>query len=283
LRCFHQRQRFGEDGLYTVQRYINGFTRSQVTDGFGNVVDNPLFRDSTCPAGSTTCSPLRDPRLVIFTTISGVPWQDVTRLDGAGIPDPSVGVMSSSELVAAGRWDIILGNPDSDVNPTDPFMIESRVPRMTGAQNPVTGASIAPPNSASGDVTLNGHEWSPIADLEYACTFPYLNGPTNCTPDKLPDGTDGPAKCDCIGGTGPDSAQASQNPLCQIPAEGPVYGPIQYEDKAYPAVRELQVAKALGDRAVVGSICPSSVDNSQSPATYGYRPVVNAIAERIPR
>jgi hypothetical protein len=283
LRCFHQKQRFGADGMWPVQRYIDGFSKQQL-NGSNGPVDNPLYVDATCPAGSTTCTRVRDPRLVIFATLTGVPWQDVTRVGASGRPDGSLGVMNSSELAAAGRWDVMLGNPDSELNPTDPFMIQARVPRVTGSQNPISGDAIASVDAAQ-NATINGHEWQPEDDLEFACTFPLgpilANGmdSVDCTPDKLPDGTDGPAKCDCAASA---PTPTTKDPICQAPpGTTPEYGVRQYFIAARPAVRQLQVAKALGAQSVVGSICAGDPDPA-SPS-FGDRPFMRAILDRVPR
>jgi hypothetical protein len=67
-------------------------------------------------------------------------------------------------------------------------------------------------------------------------------------------------------------------PLCQDP--GGDYGTTQYFAKAHPSLRQLSVLKALGSQAVVGSICPASLDDPQS-RRYGYRPAVGALAEAV--
>ena len=76
LRCFNQKQRYGVDFLYPVQRYIDGFTRSQVPNRRGEQVQNPLFDAGTCQPGAFCASP-RDKSFVLVTGIVGVPWQDI--------------------------------------------------------------------------------------------------------------------------------------------------------------------------------------------------------------
>jgi hypothetical protein len=53
---------------------------------------------------------------------------------------------------------------------------------------------------------------------------------------------------------------------------------LQTHGKAYPAIRELRVAKAVGASGIVGSICPKTVDASS--ADFGYGPTARALAQR---
>jgi hypothetical protein len=53
---------------------------------------------------------------------------------------------------------------------------------------------------------------------------------------------------------------------------------LQVRGKAYPTIRELRLARTLGDSGVVGSICPRTFDTN-SP-DFGYRPVARALAAR---
>ena len=72
-------------------------------------------------------------------------------------------------------------------------------------------------------------------DLQYACTFD-LPAPRHCT--------DADPSCDCASG--------SDAPLCSLaPGE-------QIKGKAYPTLRPLRVARALGERGIIGSICAPS-------------------------
>jgi len=88
--------------------------------------------------------------------------------------------------------------------------------------------------------------------LQFACTFA-LATPRTCTSSD--------PSCDC--------AQPSRNPpLC-----GATSGQ-QTRGKAYPTVRELRVAKALGDRGVVGSVCAAD-------ATQGYTTTMQILADRL--
>jgi hypothetical protein len=264
LRCFHQKQRYGVDFLYPTKRYVDGFTKPYVPNRAGEPTENPLFHDLRC--NGTSCAPDRDPRLVFWAGIVGVPWQDLAR----DPRDLTKGYKTSAELAADGVWSVIVGDPAKNQAPTDPLMIESIGPR-TGA-NPVLNAPLAPPASAENANPINGHEWDtsqdspPNRDLQYACVFP-LATPKDCAnPENASD-------CDCSGGP----LDAMKNPLCQA---GTTYGTTQTRAKAYPGTRHLQVLEGLGDQGIVSSICPANVADANA-ADFGYRPAVAAIIDRL--
>src|SRR2546428_793175 len=129
--------------------------------------------------------------------------------------------------------------PDSA--PLDPLMIESPTPRTGVTANPI-----------------NGHEWNPGDDLQYACSF------------KLPVPQPGACSAEDI---------AAQNPLCQDDATGQ-YTTTRYRAKGYPGVRELSVLKGVGDQGIVASVCPADLSDPTSQA-YGYRPAIGAIIDRV--
>jgi hypothetical protein len=251
LRCYRQRQRFGLDLLYPVERYVTGLTAAQVGNRSGATVPNPLFTGT------------RTPQHVVLTTIVGVPWQDLVKetenFDGYEI-------MTARELRDDGRFPIILGDYAAGVPPTDPFMIDSVDPRS--GTNPLTGQAIAPATAAP-NATINGHEQNVVNrdDLQYACTF-LLPQPIPCTTANQ----DG---CDCNA-----SEQAYSRPLCEYPAQG-VDGTQVYA-KAYPGRRELEVARRLRDQAVLASICPRSLADPMHPS-YGYVPAMRALQRQVRR
>src|SRR5262249_40531785 len=52
--------------------------------------------------------------------------------------------------------------------------------------------------------------------------------------------------------------------------------------KAYPTVRELELARLMGEQGIVSSICPIHVsEQGQGDPLYGYRPAVASIIERL--
>jgi hypothetical protein len=251
LRCYRQRQRFGIDLLYPVERYVTALTAAQVGNRSGQLVQNPLFTGS------------RTPQHVVFTTIVGVPWQDLVKetenFDGYEI-------MTAYELRVDGRFPIILGDYERGVPPTDPFMIDSIDPRS--GRNPLTMQAIAP-TTAANNATINGHEQNIVNrdDLQYACTF-LLPQPIPCTTANQ----DG---CDCNA-----SEQAYSRPLCEYP--GPGTEGTQTYAKAYPGRRELEVARRLRDQAVLASICPRSLADPMHPS-YGYIPPMRALHRQVRR
>src|SRR5213075_1662447 len=109
-------------------------------------------------------------------------------------------------------------------------------------------------------------------DLQYACTFK-LAGGQPCGEDDA---------CDCHAGSTGQQGEMSElgrnSPLCQPPTGGAA-APTQYFGKAYPGSRPLEVLRGIGDSAIVASICPKVLDETQ-PAG-GYQPAVDAIIERM--
>jgi hypothetical protein len=276
LRCFHQKQRFGVDFLYPIQRYSNALAQrelcmtrndlSAANCGSGRIVPNPLY---AIPEGSTATL-TRDSNLVFLAGIIGVPWQDIARSTDENQP---LEYKTFTELEADQVWPIILGD---GVNPADKLMVESITPRS--GTNPVLNEAIAPPTGGFLENSINGHEWepSPPSDLQYACVFP-LAEPRDCAALAA---ADDPRHCDCDGATDTAAGQQSK-PLCQSPQGD--YGTTQYYAKAYPGIRELQVLKEYGTlttNSIVASICARNVDDPNG-QDYGYRPAIGAIIERL--
>ncbi|WP_237244232.1 MULTISPECIES: hypothetical protein [Sorangium] len=284
-RCWDQKRRFGFDFLYPIERYTNALSSPYVTTRAGDLVPNPIF---THPDDGNIRT--RGPQHVIFTGIVGVPWQDLARQNALGAPDldagldeqgnPVGGLKSAAELgspVAGSSynvWDLVIGNPVNNVQPADPFMIESMAPR-SGA-NPITGDAIVPPY-ATGWNAINGREYTiPVGstgDLQYACIF-----------DVEERSCEGNAQsCDCRDVQG----QVIDNPLCapqegNDPAEASARTTTQVKAKAYPGIRELRVLKSLGDQAIAGSICPAQTNDPDSEqGDFGYTPVIRAVLERL--
>ncbi len=103
-------------------RYVGALTSPILTlqsDG-KTQVPNPLFDLS----GSS--QPPRSPTLVFLAGIVGVPWQDIA--DAPSLSGPGLKYMNAADLVANGRWPMLLGDPTANppVPPTDPFMVLSR-------------------------------------------------------------------------------------------------------------------------------------------------------------
>jgi hypothetical protein len=253
LRCENQKQRFGIDFLYPLDRYTSGLTSPMVPDRQGNMVSNPVFSDLDPTDMDST---IRTPSMVVLAGIVGVPWQAVAR-DSA---DLTKGFKTSAELAqldAMGHstWDRVLGDPAAYVAPLDAHMIESTTPR----------AGLPAPGSAPNADPSNGHEYTIAAvdDLEYACVFT-LPTPRDCT-------TFLGAPCECVD-------PANDNPVCSPnPGKG---NTLQTRAKAYPGLRELAVLKGLGAQGVVGSVCPAQLADAAK-GDYGYRPAMVSISAAI--
>ncbi|MGO8995940.1 MAG: hypothetical protein ACLQVI_21715 [Polyangiaceae bacterium] len=256
--------------------------------------------------GKPNVSTQRSKSLVFYAIIGGVPWQLLHF-------DPT---SPQNSLLTATDWVRILGTDPDTYNYTgiDPHMIESYWPR-TGSGDPnnpnnvggptgaptfqtaqllpalsgVGGTSLAetapqPPGSGSTADPYNGSEWitntGPHLDLnvdrQYACIFK-LTQPRDCS--KNASGVyNVPANgyaCDCSS-TGLTPQELS--PVCD-----PTNVNTQNYAKAYPTIRELNLANKLGNNGIVSSICPIDVqDNATNDdPLYGYRPAVASIINRL--
>jgi len=262
LRCYNQKQRFGFDLLYPVERYIDALSVQTLVDRTNcgadscAVVPNPLFVQGNY---------IRSPSRVVLTGIVGVPWQDLATPES--LTGSRLEYMTPEELEESGRWQVILGDPEERVPPTDPLMIETPEPRS--GTHPITGDALAPETSTNPlENPINGHEFVNARqdDLQYACTFP-LQTPRVCSDDD--------SSCDCR-----YEDVDLNRPLCNPPAGGAA-GTTQYFGKAYPAPRLLQVIQGLGSRGMPASICPRTTSGSPADAGFGYNPAVDAVIRRV--
>jgi hypothetical protein len=259
LRCLNQKGRFGFDLLYPTARYVSGFGGGMVVTRAGELVSNPLFHNGGID---------RDPSLFTFAVIGGVPWQDLATPDS--LAGNSLQYLTAAQLNSSGRWPVILGDASTNTPPTDPFMRES--PDERTGQNPITSDQMVPSSSTDPQANaINGHEQANMGnrDLQYACTF-LLPEPVVCD-DALFQGDHG---CDCFA-----EDLFYNRSLCNPPAGGTATT-TQYYGKAYPALRELEVAQKLGRRTVLGSVCSTNTQDD-SRTDYGYRPVFGALGQRI--
>ncbi|MES1182353.1 MAG: hypothetical protein ABUL60_00990 [Myxococcales bacterium] len=259
LRCFDQKRRFGFETLYPTSRYVNGFGAGSIRTRTAQLVANPLFHSNGVD---------RDPSLFTLAVVGGVPWQDLATDEA--LAGDALQYLTAAELNDKGRWPVILGDKSTDTPPIDPFMRESTAERS--GMNPITNDPMAPSTSTDPRANgINGHEQANLGnrDLQYACTFE-LPEPTVCddaafTADK---------GCDCF----PDDL-VYRRPVCSPPGGG-APSITQYYGKAYPALRELDVAHQLGRRTVLGSVCARNTQD-ETAADYGYRPVFGALGQRI--
>jgi hypothetical protein len=273
LRCFDQKRRFGIDFLYPIQRYVNALRSPSLcttsddlslsapcaarADGTPGEVKNPLFSDLSGAGGA-----VRDASMVYLLGIVGVPWQDLAASkDAQGQPFPATELhyQSPADLASNGAWEKILGNDEPGggappIAPTDPHMRPSRDPRP-GLPGP-SATYMADP--------INGHEWNIVEgdDLEYACIFALPQ--TGACSDR---------NCDCY-----NLNPADNNPLCQTP--GGTYEAVQHFAKAYPGLRELELAKSLGPNGIPASICARNLVTVDA-QDYGYGPAMDALGASV--
>ncbi len=248
VRFHRMKERYGIDPQFPIARYVRGLTNRRVPnrtsdhDADGNYVDadtcqNPLFAASL-PASSQEKLCERDDgsrsRQLVFFALIG-----------------GLSKSLAKPVVAATDWTKVLGaNPDAyDLTGIDPHMIPSVAPR----------AGLPPPSNVRGDNGTDpehGREWDTQKnDLQYACTFD-LPQPRTCSAAD--------PSCDCRDYANP--------PLCKDDFVNGVG--TQVRAKAHPSIRELRLAKALGDRAIASSIC------AFEPST-GYGAALDVLASRM--
>jgi hypothetical protein len=271
LRFFHPKQRFGLDVEYPVTRYSLGLTSDHVPDSAhehdhnGNYTPvanctNPLFAASLPTSTSQElCNLPRGPRAasqVFYATIAGVPHQLLQA-------DPSNPDSPQKPALDAADWTKILGNDPLhyDFTGADFHMLESSAART---QSPCQ------PGSADNCDPINGREYdAQQQDLQFACIFD-LPAPTDCSLPQYQ------SACDCTSGW-----VGQNSPLCQQGAGG-AHTQVQIKAAAYPSIRELAVARALGSQAVVSSACPiHTSEKSAGDPLYGYRPAMTALIDRL--
>ncbi|MGA7122055.1 MAG: hypothetical protein WBY94_18250, partial [Polyangiaceae bacterium] len=294
VRFFHQKQRFGVFAGYPISRYIRGLTASTVPDrmhevqpGSGDYVGdqdmyanciNPIFAtnlptDATNPAN--LCSLTRGPRtpdLVYYAAVAGVPHELLQAAPGSA--DCAAGVAQADcpqkSQLTEDDWLKITGkDPENfDFTGADFHMLESEDPRT---------ASLCPPNSMDTCDPINGREWATAkGDLQFSCIFKFA-APKDCTQPQYQ------GACDCS--NGPDSINPNNKPLCQM--AGGAYTATQIYGKAYPSVREMEIAHAMADQTsgiqgIASSLCPiHTTATSATDQVFGYRPAVNAIIDRL--
>jgi hypothetical protein len=307
-RFFQQKRRFGMFAGYPTSRYVRGLTRTSVPniagehDAMGVYVGdkdanaicvNPIYAQDlpTDPNGELCALQRgpRDPRLVFYTAIAGVPHQllQSTPGDGTCAEGTAASDCPQKETLSSDDWTKILGqDPEHyDFRGADFHMIEDWNPR-TGAgplsESPwqasgvLGNVSICPPQAGTVQGVacdpINGGEWQPNKqDLQFACIFdlrPLYGGVgKDCTSSSYQ------GACDCA-----RNALNSGTQLCD--ATTPT---LQIYGKAYPSVREMIIAHAVGDQGIVSSLCPIHMtDNAAAnDPLYGYRPALLALVDRI--
>jgi hypothetical protein len=278
------RAKYGLDPQFPIERYFIGLTSPKVPDRNGEYpagatsyqghlranlkCTNPLFA-KTLPDGSATdpatlCNLPQGERTldkIFYAHIGGVPYQLLHFMPG----NPK------GSLLNAQDWVKILGADPLhyDYTGIDPHMVESYQPRP-GLPGPAMPSNTDP---------IDGREWITDhemvsgthvlkVDREYACTFK-LAQPRDCTLNY-----NIPYRCDCPSSAGGLTHEQTP-PVCDdANPTSQVYA------KAYPTIRELLLAKLMGNQGIVSSICPQEIVDTASPV-YGYRPAVGAIVDRL--
>ena len=293
VRYFHQKQRFGVFSGYPISRYIRGLTAPTVPDrahevqaGSGNYVGdqdmvancvNPIFA-TNLPTDATNAANLcnltrgpRTPDLVYYAAIAGVPHELLQAAPGSA--DCAAGTAQADcpqkSQLTEDDWLKITGkDPENyDFTGADFHMLESEDPRPE---------SLCPPASMDTCDPINGREWvTAKEDLQFSCIFK-LAAPKDCTQPQYA------GACDC-GSAG--AINPTNKPLCQM--AGGAYTATQIYGKAYPSLREMEIAHAMANQAsgiqgIASSLCPiHTTAASASDPVFGYRPAVNAIIDRL--
>jgi hypothetical protein len=316
LRHVHEKQKYGVSVQFPIQRYVLGLTSSKVparTDeyptgatsyqGLTNLnCTNPLFAaqlpappanvdpSTWSPTAAELCNltpGTRRPDSIYYTHIGGVPHQLLQT-------DPTNPGSPQKATLTAADWTLILGNDplNYDYSGIDPHMVESYQSRV-GVAVPTGGFPVSDPSTPEGTDPINGREWVTdstmaehsglLVDREYACTF-QLATPRHC--DAAATAADPTLidQCDCT----PPQPGTGTFTHAQVPAVCNDTTTTQQDyAKAYPTIRELLLAKLLGEvpganEGVISSICPiHTVEGEAGDPLYGYRPAVSAIVERL--
>jgi len=232
VRCHRMKERFGIDPQFPLSRYIDGFTQPRVADRKNertittngpNRIVGPYLPKPNCT------------NPIFATNLPSQPGDELCNLRQSTRSSELVvfailGGVPEVLATAQPDWTKIVGtNPDNfNYSGIDPHMIPSISPR----------SGLAPPAAVLGDNgadPIHGREWNTDkTDLQYACTFPIAT-PRICQANN--------SSCDCSPG------RPAYPPLCSATVGEQIRG------KAYPTPRPLRVARGLGDRGVIGSIC----------------------------
>jgi hypothetical protein len=284
LRHVHEKQKYGVDVQFPMQRYVVGLTSPKVPnrdgeyppDGTGGYAasyqgllaanmgcTNPLFAAKLPapppgvsvaqwqPTAAELCNlPLgqRNAPYVFYSHIGGVPHQLLQ-------VDPTSANSPQKESLSAADWRRILGNDPAnyDYSGIDPHMVESYQSRVNSPV-PVGGFPVAPTSSAEGTDPISGREFvtdstSPLhqglrVDREYACTF-RLAAPRLCDGNATSADPTLLDSCDC---QPPAPGDVSTFTHDEVPAVCNDTTPTQQDfAKAYPTIRELLLAQMLGN------------------------------------
>jgi hypothetical protein len=313
LRHVHMKAKYGVDPQFPITRYVNGLTSPTVPDRIGeyptptsayaanNDCTNPLFAASLpdgtgLSAGIATAETASDVSALCNLPASSRPKENVFYAIIGGVPNQLLHFDQASGTNAP-DWVRILGkSPDTfDYTGIDVHMVESYAPRvgLSYVASPLTGETVpTDPTNGNGAANdpWNGREWitdsaNPVhvdlpVDRQYACTFKLAGPPRDCSNSIVAGNRvwTVPANsyaCDC--------STAGATPGEVPPVCDPATPTNQIAAKAYPTIRELNLADKLGAQGIVSSICPIDVEDNSAgnDPLYGYRPAVAAIINRL--
>jgi hypothetical protein len=256
VRFFHPKQRFGVDPTFPLSRYVTGLTAAQVPDRNGEHPADANGKPSANYVGAADCTnPIfakslpTDPNSDLCHLAAGPRTPDMVLFSiVGGVPldllhyDPNA---KTAARLSDADWIAVLGKDplNYDFTGADPRMLES----------------IAKRNGVPTDRTIATN-----ADLQYACMFD-LPAPRDCTLEV------NRYSCSC------DTTTTADNPICD-----PNVKTTQIKGKAYPTIKELALARALGDQGTVGSICAlHTTEQGAGDPLFGYRPAMKQIADRM--
>jgi hypothetical protein len=254
VRFHRMKQRFGIDPQFPISRYVEGFTKQRTPSREGEHTetlrvpgDPSKGADVSAYLGDANCT-----NPLFAAALPSAPGDELCNLPQGPrgkelVVFAVIGGVPESLAGASPQWTKILGaNPAAyDYAGQDVHMLQSTGPR-TGLAGP------SDTRGDNGTDPVSGREWNTgNDDLQFACTFALPATRTCAATDP---------SCDCAGPKNP--------PLC-----GATLGD-QIRGKAYPTIRELRVAKELGDRGIAGSICPTD-------AALGYVSTMTTLADRL--
>lgn len=248
VRFHRMKERYGVDPQYPLSRYVDGFTRFKIPnrEGEHSIVTTAGRREIAEYAPVYRCT-----NPLFAASLPSQVGDELCALPPGARSRQLVlftvlGGLPEALATASPDWDKIVGrDPDTyDLAGIDPHMIQSAAPRVGLATT--TGAI-----GDNGSDPIHGGDWNTGShDLEYACTFA-LSTPRTCTA--------GEPSCECA-----TDGRTVFPPLCAA-------GDQQVRAKAYPTPRPLRVAKGLGERGVLGSLC----------ANRGYEVTMRTLGARL--
>ena len=251
VRYHRMKERFGIDPQFPISRYVDGFTKQKVPDRAAEHSVKPRADGKGADIGGYIGTPKCTNPLFAASLPSNQGDEICDLPQGPRgkelVVFAVIGGVPEELATASPDWNRILGaNPAAfDFSGIDSHMIQATVSRP----------GLPPPSTTRGDNgtdPVHGREWDTNNnDLQFACTFALPQART-CTPQD--------ASCDCTATSNP--------PLC-----GATVG-TQLRGKAYPSIRELRVVRDLGDRGIVGSICPGD-------SAAGYASTMTTLADRL--